>query len=84
VAEPVINIPRWEGVVQQCGLLWELKKGTHLAVCALYTHPYGGEVRIDVDGELLRSHAGRNGIELVDLGLEWKQQFSEKGWIACT
>ena len=33
-----------------------------------------------VDGELLRSEAKRDGLALVDLALEWKAQFQEKGW----
>jgi hypothetical protein len=30
----------------------------------------------------LWTHADRDGMALVDLGLEWKQQFQEKGWSA--
>ena len=43
-------------------------------------HPSGGEVRLDVDGEWTRGEAGRDGLALVDVALEWKAQFIEKGW----
>jgi len=58
----------------------ELHKGKRAAVCTLWTHPYGGEVRVTVSGDLVRSEAKRNGMALVDLAPEWKQQFVEKGW----
>jgi hypothetical protein len=38
-------------------------------------------VRVTVDGELSRSEAKRDGLALVDLALDWKAQFQEKGWV---
>jgi hypothetical protein len=63
------------------GELWRLTKGTHLAVCSLWTYPRGAEARLDVDGEMLRTQAGRYGMALVDVAGEWKAQFQEKGWL---
>jgi hypothetical protein len=57
VAEPSgasINIPQWEGQAQRWAVLWELQKGAHKAVCALYTHPIGAAIRAFVDDELWR------------------------------
>lgn len=51
-----------------------------MAVRALWTHPKGGEARVTVDGEWQRGEAGRDGLALLDLALEWKQQLIEKGW----
>ena len=62
------------------GLLWELRKGTRVAVCHLWTHPSGGEARLEVDGEWHRGEAGRNGLAIVDVALERKRQFEAKGW----
>jgi hypothetical protein len=75
-----INIPEYYDRPQLAAELWILRKGTHEAICALWTHPIGGEIRIEVDGELLRSQAGRNGTSLMDLAFEWKSQFVMKGW----
>jgi hypothetical protein len=63
------------------GELWRLTKGTHLAVCSLWTYPLGSEARLDVDGEMLRTQAGRYAMALVDVAREWKAQFQEKGWL---
>ena len=70
----------WNGETHEAGEVWTLRKGTRVARCALWTHPYGGEARVTVDGELSRSEAKRDGLALVDLALDWKQQFQEKGW----
>jgi hypothetical protein len=50
------------------------------AVCELFTHPIGGELRLDVDGEMSRTEAGRDGKALLDLALTWGEQFKAKGW----
>lgn len=75
-----IRIPPWDGQAREVGEVWTLTKGSRLAVCALWTHPSGGEARVTVDGEWQRGEAGRDGLALVDLALEWKAQFQEKGW----
>lgn len=73
-------LPPWDGTAKDMGEVWTLRKGSHLATCRLSTHPIGGEVRVTVDGELVRSEAKRDGLALVDLGLEWQKQFEAKGW----
>jgi hypothetical protein len=64
-----INIPRWDGRAREVAEVWRLTKGSPVAVGALWTHPSGGE-------------AGRDGLALVNLALEWKAQFADKGWAA--
>lgn len=66
---------------KSAGEVWRLRKGAHLAICELWTHPVGAEARVTVDGELQRSQAGRNGLLIVALALDWKVRFQEKGWI---
>jgi hypothetical protein len=77
---PFIQIPQYYGRPKEAGELWRLTKGRRTAFCNLWTHPIGGEVRAGVDGELMRSEAGRDGTKLIDLALEWKRGFVEKGW----
>ena len=77
---PSINVPQFDGEAREGVEVWRLRKATRLAVCSLWTHPFGAEARITVDGEILRSDARRNKSELVDLTREWKQQFYAKGW----
>ncbi len=76
-----VTLPPWDGRAREMGELWTLRKGSRVAVCDLWTHPSGGEARVMVDGEWQRGEAGRDGLALVDLALEWKKQFQAKGWI---
>ena len=73
-----VNFPPWNGDPRHVGEVWALRKAGRVATCHLWTHPPGGEVRLDVDGEWQRGEAGRNA--LVDLALEWMEQFQWKGW----
>lgn len=75
-----VNIPVFDARPKEAGELWTLRKAGKVAACHLWTHPLGGEVRVTVDGELVRSEAPANGLELVDLGLQWKASFIGKGW----
>jgi len=53
-----------------------------VATCELWTHPVGGEIRIDADGEFLQSEAGHDGFALIDKANEWQEAFIAKGWSA--
>jgi hypothetical protein len=59
---------------------WKLTKGASVAVCALWDHPLGAEVRCDVDGEMRRTKASRELGQLLDASDEWQKAFEEKGW----
>ena len=75
-----VNIPEFYGRPHNVGEVWTLRKGGHVATCHLWTHPMGGEARLEVDGDWQRGEAGRSGLALVELALEWKAQFIAKGW----
>jgi len=79
-AMTVSQLPLWDGQAQAMGEAWTLRKGPRVAVCHLWTHPIGGEARLEVDGELLRTEAGRAWAPLVELALTWRDQFMAKGW----
>ena len=51
-----------------------------MASCHLWTHPRGGEVRLEVDGLWCRGETHRNSLALLDLALEWRTAFEAKGW----
>lgn len=75
-----INIPPFYERSQEVALVWTLRKGKRVAECHLWTYPSGGEARVTVDGEWQRGAAGRDGLALVELALEWKAAFIAKGW----
>lgn len=77
----VINIPPWDGIPKECAEVWALQKGQRIARCSFWTHPTrGGEARLMVDGELNRSSVAMDGRTLLELALDWREQFQGKGW----
>jgi hypothetical protein len=77
-----IQIPEWDGKAKEAGEIWRLRKGKKEAVCTLWTHQMGGQARVTVGRELWRYEALVDTEALVDLAMEWKWQFEEKGWKA--
>ena len=43
--------------------------GKRFATCEPWTHPIGGEIRLEAAGEFQRSEAGRDGLALIDLAM---------------
>jgi hypothetical protein len=74
------NLPPYNGQPERAVRVWWLKKGRKQVTCELWSHPIGGELRVEVDGELLRSEASRDIGVLVDRSVEWERSFAEKGW----
>ncbi len=75
-----INFPPWNGEPRECGEVWTLHKGERVASCHLWTHPLGGEARLDVDGLWCRGETHAEGLALIDAALAWRAQFQAKGW----
>jgi hypothetical protein len=80
MTDNVIKIPEYYERPQSVTRVWTLGKGKRKAICELWTHPIGGEIRVEVAGEFVRSEAGLDGLTLIDLAVQWRQQFVEKGW----
>lgn len=79
-AGALVNIPPWDGTPREVVEVWTVRKGTRVATCHFGTHPKGGEARLTIDGEWQRGSVAVNGRTLLDLALDWKLQFEEKGW----
>lgn len=77
---PIFNFRQWDGTPRELGEVWTLRKGSRVAVCTLRSHPIGGEAIVTTDGEWQRGQAGRDGMALFDLAMEWRKQFEGKGW----
>lgn len=75
-----VTIPPFDGEPREVGECRTLRKGDRVASCQLWSHPLGGEVRLEVDGLWCRGETHREGLALVDTALEWKRQFEGKGW----
>jgi hypothetical protein len=74
--------PEWSGAPEHIFEFWKLTKGARVAVCALWNHPLGAEVRCDVDGEMWRTKASRDLGQLLVASDEWRKAFQAKGWTA--
>jgi hypothetical protein len=74
------NPPEWRGQPVKISDFWTLTKGTRQAVCVLWNHPIGAEIRCDVDGEMVQTKASRDLGELLNASDEWRKAFEAKGW----
>jgi hypothetical protein len=75
----------WNGDPTKQGDLFRVHKnrcGRQLqAVCELWTHQLGWELRLVVnDGQLQRSQVCRSQDDVIDAGDTWKAAMVEKGW----
>jgi len=50
------------------------------AVCGLWTHHLGWEVRLEVNGDLQRSEVLRSQDDVLTAGETWKAAMVAKGW----
>jgi hypothetical protein len=71
----------WTGHRQTLGVCFRLTKGKRQARCLLCNHPTKAwELRLEVDGELLRSEAFAEQDALLDTVAEWKNRMIGAGW----
>jgi hypothetical protein len=75
-----LNVPPYYDRPQRFMEIWRLSKAGHTAVCSAWTHSYGGELRVEIDGEMHKTEAGRDGQALLRVALDWQDQFVAKGW----
>jgi hypothetical protein len=50
------------------------------ARCVLWSHPFGWELRLDVNGSLIRLQVMRSLDDLTTTADEWKQAMTENDW----
>jgi hypothetical protein len=53
--------------------VWTLHKNKRKAICEWWTHPIGGEIRVEISGELVRSEAGRGSRDWRVVGVKVEQ-----------
>ena len=62
------------------GTLWTLRRATLAARCALIAWSGGWEVRLVIDGEILKSERCDRGEGAFALAARWKRRMLERGW----
>jgi hypothetical protein len=74
----------WNGRPTHLGDLFRVTKtrgGKQLhAVCRLWTHNFGWEVRFEINRDLQQSEVFRSQDEVLTAGETWKAAMIEKGW----
>jgi hypothetical protein len=51
------------------------------ALCKLWTHALGWEVRLETDGDLQRSEVSRSQDDVLTAGEMWKGAMKGRGWL---
>lgn len=60
---------------------WTLRKHGHkIAVCEVWSHVLGWELRLLISGELVQSQVCRSQEELIDTQERWRAAMAAKGW----
>ena len=78
----VLQRPFWNGHPEELRELFALAKRDRAAHarCALWTHQFGWELRLTVNGSLIRSQVSRDCAEVVNAAKEWQRTMREEGW----
>jgi hypothetical protein len=72
--------PTWRGNSEFMAELWRLESQSRLAVCAMWNHPRGAEVRCEIDGDAFQVEAGRDLIQLLEAVDRWRRSLEQQGW----
>ena len=59
-----------------------LTKGSTRAVCELWSHPAGWEIRLYAAGEFVQSMVSESEDEALECIERWKAAMLDKGWMA--
>jgi hypothetical protein len=78
--QTVLQRPEWRGEPVRLGEIFILNKDNRTARCHLQTHQLGWELRLEVDGELVRSQVCRDQEEVLSTGEGWKLAMKKRGW----
>ena len=74
----------WTGRPVSLGEAWRLHKvqcgPAKEAICELFTHEFGHELRLTASGELIASQVCRNNEQILTTQEQWKKAMVEKGW----
>jgi hypothetical protein len=63
------------------GTLWTLERGESSARCGLLALADGLELRVLMDGSLLRAERCRDHEQAFDLAERWRLRMSDRGWV---
>jgi hypothetical protein len=72
----------WTGRAKRVAQWWTVYNGDCSVTCGLYTHPLGGELRCELDGQAFALRPSWNLQELLGTSQQWKAWLEKTGWVA--
>ena len=80
MAQTRSSAPSNNGIQRDIGTLWSLTRGESSARCVLLALPVGLELRVVMDGSILRSeHCDRHD-QAFTLAERWRDRMLDRGW----
>jgi len=73
--------PDRDGVRRDIGTLWTLKRGESKARCVLLALADGLELRVLMDGAILRGERCERYQEAFELAERWRARMMDRGWM---
>jgi len=70
-----------DGNLRDIGTLWTLKRGESSARCVLLAMPIGLEVRVLMDGSILRTERCERHDQAFALAARWCDRMMDRGWV---
>ena len=77
---PVVGIVLTSAPTPTPAKWWTLKKGQRRAICRMFTHVFGHELRLEVSRELVSSDVCRTDEEVLSCQERWRAGLEAKGW----
>jgi hypothetical protein len=68
------------GSVRDIGTLWSLTRGESSARCVLLALPVGLELRVVMDGSVLRTEHCERHDQAFELAERWRDRMLDRGW----
>jgi hypothetical protein len=71
----------WDGMPREEAVWWTLTKGQPpRAVCSMWSHQLGHEMRLVVKKQLVESRVVRTDAEILECQEQWRTGLEAKGW----
>ena len=80
MSERVFPRTAWDGRPHELAEWFTLKKGQRRAVCRMFTHVLGHELRLEVSRQLVSSKVCRSDEEILSCVERWRAELEAKGW----
>ena len=80
VSERVFQRAIWDGTPREMAAWFNVIKGQRRAVCRMFTHVFGHELRLEVSRELVASEVCRTDEEVHSCQERWRAGLEVKDW----